>query len=100
MNGWWPKIITPPPTTSWSSKFERRALVDVREWMARSHGGDIPRPAEEILALFIWLIIRFIRLVFSVETVCFSHKKSATSVFQLAYNSNRTGLLTLPSKML
>jgi hypothetical protein len=41
-------------------------------------------------ALFIWLIIRLIRLVFSVRTVFFSHKKSANSVFQPAYNSSRT----------
>jgi hypothetical protein len=41
-------------------------------------------------ALFIWLIIRLIQLVFSAETVFFSHKKSANSVFQPAYNSSRT----------
>jgi hypothetical protein len=40
--------------------------------------------------LFIWLIIRLIQLVFSVGTVFFSHKKSANSVFQPAYNSSRT----------
>jgi hypothetical protein len=43
------------------------------------------------MALFIWLIIRLIQLVFSAETVFFSHKKSANSVFQPAYNSSRTG---------
>jgi hypothetical protein len=43
------------------------------------------------MALFIWFIIRFIQLVFSAEIVFFSHKKSANSVFQPAYNSNRTG---------
>jgi hypothetical protein len=42
-------------------------------------------------ALFIWLIIRLIQLVFSAGTVFFSHKKSANSVFQPAYNSSRTG---------
>jgi hypothetical protein len=42
------------------------------------------------LALFIWLIIRLIQLVFSAGTVFFSHKKSANSVFQPAYNSSRT----------
>jgi hypothetical protein len=41
-------------------------------------------------ALLIWLIIRLIQLVFSTGTVFFSHKKSANSVFQLAYNSSRT----------
>jgi hypothetical protein len=41
-------------------------------------------------ALFIWLIIRFIQLVFSAKTVFFSHKKSVNSVFQPAYNSSRT----------
>jgi hypothetical protein len=46
------------------------------------------------LALFIWLIIRLIQLVFSAGTVFFSHKKSVNSVFQSAYNSSRTGLLT------
>jgi hypothetical protein len=43
-----------------------------------------------IMALFIWLIIRLIQLVFSAETVFFSHKKSANNVFQPAYNSSRT----------
>jgi hypothetical protein len=42
------------------------------------------------VALFIWLIIRLIQLVFSAGTVFFSHKKSANSVFQSAYNSSRT----------
>jgi hypothetical protein len=42
------------------------------------------------MALFIWLIIRLIQLVFSAGTVFFSHKKSANSVFQPAYNSSRT----------
>jgi hypothetical protein len=32
--------------------------------------------------MFIWLIIRLIQLVFSAETVFFSHKKSANSIFQ------------------
>jgi hypothetical protein len=43
-----------------------------------------------ILALFIWLIIRLIQLVFSAGTIFFSHKKSANSVFQPTYNSSRT----------
>jgi hypothetical protein len=43
-----------------------------------------------IKALFIWLIIRLIQLVFLARTVFFSHKKSANSVFQPAYNSSRT----------
>jgi hypothetical protein len=42
------------------------------------------------LALFIWLIIRLIQLVFLAGTVFFSHKKSANSIFQPAYNSSRT----------
>jgi hypothetical protein len=46
--------------------------------------------------LFIWLIIRLIQLVFSAETVFFSHKKSANSVFQPAYNSSRTAPTSLP----
>jgi hypothetical protein len=41
-----------------------------------------------LMALFIWLIIRLIQLVFSAGTVFFSHKKSANSVFQPAYNSS------------
>jgi hypothetical protein len=40
----------------------------------------------EAMTLFIWLIIRLIWLVFSAGTVFFSHKKSANSVFQPAYN--------------
>jgi hypothetical protein len=45
----------------------------------------------ETVALFIWLIIHLIQLVFfSAGTVFFSHKKSANSVFQPAYNSSRT----------
>jgi hypothetical protein len=47
----------------------------------------------DTLALFIWLIIRLIQLVFSAGTIFFSHKKSATSVFQPAYNSSRTAPL-------
>jgi hypothetical protein len=47
------------------------------------------------LALFIWLIIRLIQFVFSAGTVFFSHKKSANSVFQPAYNSSRTAPLML-----
>jgi hypothetical protein len=43
------------------------------------------------MALFIWLIIRLIQLVFSAGTVFFSQKKSANSVFQPAYNYSRTG---------
>jgi hypothetical protein len=42
------------------------------------------------MVLFIWLIIRLIQLVFSAGTIFFSHKKSANSVFQPAYNSSRT----------
>jgi hypothetical protein len=45
------------------------------------------------MALFIWLIIRLIQLVFSAGTLFFSHKKSANSVFQPAYNSSRTAPL-------
>jgi hypothetical protein len=45
---------------------------------------------EETMGLFIWLIIRLIQLVFSAGTIFFSHKKSANSVFQPAYNSSRT----------
>jgi hypothetical protein len=44
----------------------------------------------KVKALFIWLIIRLIQLVFSAGKVFFSHKKSVNSVFQLAYNSSRT----------
>jgi hypothetical protein len=42
------------------------------------------------LAVFICLIIRLIQLVFSAETIFFSHKKSVNSVFQPGYNSSRT----------
>jgi hypothetical protein len=49
-----------------------------------------PANSLPIMALFIWLIIRLIQLVFSAETVFFSHEKSANSVFQPAYNSSRT----------
>jgi hypothetical protein len=51
-------------------------------------------------ALFIWLIIRLIRLVFSAGTIFFSHKKSANSVFQPAYNSSRTGPISPTLKTL
>jgi hypothetical protein len=43
-----------------------------------------------IIALFIWLIIRLIQLIFSAGTVFFSYKKSVNGVFQPAYNSSRT----------
>jgi hypothetical protein len=49
-----------------------------------------------MMALFIWLIIRLIQLVFSARTVFFSHKKSANSVFQPAYNSSRTDIARSP----
>jgi hypothetical protein len=42
-------------------------------------------------ALFTWLIIRLFQLVFSVRTMFFSHNKSTNSVFQPAYQHNRTG---------
>jgi hypothetical protein len=44
----------------------------------------------ESTTLFIWLIIRFIQLVFSARTIFFSQKKSVNSVFQPAYNFSRT----------
>jgi hypothetical protein len=50
----------------------------------------------DMMALFIWLIIRLIQLVFSARTVFFSHKKSANSVFQPAYNSSRTDIARSP----
>jgi hypothetical protein len=37
--------------------------------------------------MFIRLIIRSFKLVFSAGTVFFSHNKSANSVFQLAYST-------------
>jgi hypothetical protein len=40
----------------------------------------------QLEALFIWLIICLIQLVFSAGIVFFSHKKSVNSVFQPAYN--------------
>jgi hypothetical protein len=61
MNSWWPKIITPPPPTR---EFKiQKAGVGGREGMdvAGSHGGDIPRPAEEILAVFSFRIGRIVR---------------------------------------
>jgi hypothetical protein len=42
------------------------------------------------MALFIWLIIRLIHLVFQPEQYFSLTKKSANSVFQSAYNSSRT----------
>jgi hypothetical protein len=53
------------------------------------HASPIIMTKYLIMALFIWLIIRLIQLVFSARTVFFSHKKSANSVFQPAYNSSR-----------
>jgi hypothetical protein len=52
--------------------------------------GHLTHVSFKLTALFIWLIIRLIQLVFSAGTVFFSHKKSANSVFQPAYNSSRT----------
>jgi hypothetical protein len=49
-----------------------------------------PASSLAIQALFIWLIIRLIQLIFLAETVFFSHRKSANSVFQPAYNFSRT----------
>jgi hypothetical protein len=45
------------------------------------------------LALFIRLIICTFQLVFLVGTMFFSHSKSSNSVFQPAYQQNRTGPL-------
>jgi hypothetical protein len=42
-------------------------------------------------AMFIRLIIRLFQLIFSVETVFFSHNKSANRVFQSAYQHSRMG---------
>jgi hypothetical protein len=50
------------------------------------------------LVLFIWLIIRLIQLIFSAGTIFFSHKKSADSVFQPAYNSSRTAALSVSAQ--
>jgi hypothetical protein len=52
------------------------------------------------MALFIWLIIRLIQLVFLAGTVFFSHKKSANSVFQPAYNSRTAPMFTKYKRML
>jgi hypothetical protein len=43
------------------------------------------------MILFIRLIIRLFRFIFSAEIVFFSHNKSANSVFQPAYQHIRTG---------
>jgi hypothetical protein len=62
-----------------------------------AYGGSIvsgsEASADRALALLIWIIIRLIQLVFSAGTVFFAYKKSASSIFQPAYNSSRTGLL-------
>jgi hypothetical protein len=42
------------------------------------------------MTLFIQLIIHTFQLVFSAETVFFSHNKSTNSVFQPAYQHSRT----------
>jgi hypothetical protein len=44
-----------------------------------------------VTRLFTRLIIRLFQLVFSAETVFFSHNKSANNVFQQAYQPSRTG---------
>jgi hypothetical protein len=59
----------------------------------------LPIIGRVIMTLFIWLIIRLIQLVFSTETVFFSHQKSANSVFQPAYNSNRRLQYPLETKV-
>jgi hypothetical protein len=50
-------------------------------------------PIADIMALFIWLIIRLFKLIFSAGTVFFSHNKSANNIFQPAYQHSRTGPL-------
>jgi len=42
-------------------------------------------------ALFAFLIIRLFQLVFSAETVFFSHNKSVGAVFRLVFSAKRTG---------
>jgi hypothetical protein len=67
-----------------------RAQRDAKQHSSGFRSGHEPGTS---LVLFIWLIIRLIQLVFSAEIIIFSHKKSANSVFQPAYNSSRTAPL-------
>jgi hypothetical protein len=74
----------------------RRSTCWSPQWAGRSHNHSssilhLYFFAHSGLALFIRLIIRLVQLVFSVGTVFLSHKKSANSIFQPAYNSSRTG---------
>jgi hypothetical protein len=46
-------------------------------------------------SLFTQLTIRLFQLVFLIETVFFSHNKSANSVFPSAYQPSRTGLVRI-----
>jgi len=49
-------------------------------------------PISAGMALFASLIIRTFQLIFSAETVFFSHNKSAGTVFRLVFSAKRTGL--------
>jgi hypothetical protein len=52
------------------------------------------------LSLFTRLIIRLFQLVFSAGIIFFSHNESANSIFQPAYQTNRTGPMTHVSVLL
>jgi hypothetical protein len=58
----------------------KKAIVPI-QWVLVEGQDDYRNFWSPILALFIWLIICFIQLVFSAGTVFFSYKKSANSVF-------------------
>jgi hypothetical protein len=62
--------------------------------VARATGCALGHPGFDPDCPFVWLIIRLIQLVFSVEIVFFSHKILANSVFQPAYNSSQTAPLS------
>jgi hypothetical protein len=69
--------IALPPPHHWYLGFRQSTFGDFLH--CRGYPIDFLQP--QTMALFIWLIIRLIQLVFSARTIFFSHKKSANSVF-------------------
>jgi hypothetical protein len=64
--------------------------VSATDELRRISGFSSVDAATATKALFIRLIIRLFQLVFSAETVFFSHNKSTNNVFQPAYQHSRT----------
>jgi hypothetical protein len=92
---WKPEIQTVEGERDWEGETEvvrafenGRDVLEERDVVWKRERKERPR---EIDVLFNRLIIRTFQLVFSAETVFFSHDQSANCVFQPAYQHDPTG---------